>query len=80
MSSEAGRPKARATFDLDRAGDGTAVKFSLDVELRARRSVRRPAREVDGAPRGAGDAREAEGVRRNDDGRAPRTERASSSR
>jgi len=34
LSSE-GRPaKARATFDLERANDGTMVKFSLDVELR----------------------------------------------
>jgi carbon monoxide dehydrogenase subunit G len=34
LASEGGPAKARATFDLDRAGDGTAVKFSLDVELR----------------------------------------------
>jgi len=34
LSSE-GRPaKARATFDLERANDGTMVRFSLDVELR----------------------------------------------
>jgi len=34
LASEGGPANARATFDLDRAGDGTAVKFSLDVELR----------------------------------------------
>jgi carbon monoxide dehydrogenase subunit G len=36
MSSEGGPAKARATFDLDRGddGDGTQVKFSLDIELR----------------------------------------------
>jgi uncharacterized membrane protein len=34
MSSEGGPAKARATFDLDRAADGTTVKFLLDVELR----------------------------------------------
>jgi carbon monoxide dehydrogenase subunit G len=34
LSSEGGPAKARATFDLDRAGDGTSVRFSLDVELR----------------------------------------------
>jgi len=34
LSSEGGPAKARATFHLERAGDGTAVTFSLDVELR----------------------------------------------
>ena len=34
ISSEGGPAKARATFDLEPAGDGTAVKFTLDVELR----------------------------------------------
>ena len=34
ISSEGGPAKARATFDLEPAGDGTAVRFTLDVELR----------------------------------------------
>jgi carbon monoxide dehydrogenase subunit G len=34
LSSEGGPAKARATFDLERAADGTTVKFSLEVELR----------------------------------------------
>jgi carbon monoxide dehydrogenase subunit G len=34
ISSEGGPAKARATFDLEPAGDGTAVKFTLDIELR----------------------------------------------
>jgi carbon monoxide dehydrogenase subunit G len=34
ISSEGGPAKARATFDLEPAGDGTAVTFTLDVELR----------------------------------------------
>jgi len=34
VSSEGGPAKARATFDLERAADGTTVNFSLDVELR----------------------------------------------
>jgi carbon monoxide dehydrogenase subunit G len=48
ISSEGGPAKARATFDLEPAGDGTVVKFTLDVELRgalrfAGRLVRTPA-------------------------------------
>jgi carbon monoxide dehydrogenase subunit G len=34
ISSESHSAKARATFDLEPAGDGTVVKFTLDVELR----------------------------------------------
>ena len=34
ISSEGGPAKARATFDLESAGDNTVVKFTLDVELR----------------------------------------------
>jgi len=34
ISSESHPAKARATFDLESAGDGTVVKFKLDVELR----------------------------------------------
>jgi carbon monoxide dehydrogenase subunit G len=34
IASEGGPAKARATFDLEPAGDGTIVKFKLDVELR----------------------------------------------
>jgi carbon monoxide dehydrogenase subunit G len=34
ISSESSPAKARATFDLEPAGDGTVVKFTLDVELR----------------------------------------------
>ena len=42
LSSEGGPAKARATFDLDRAGDGTAVKFSLDIELRGAARFAKP--------------------------------------
>jgi carbon monoxide dehydrogenase subunit G len=34
ISSEGGPAKARATFHLEPAGDGTTVKFTLDVDLR----------------------------------------------
>jgi carbon monoxide dehydrogenase subunit G len=34
ISSEGGPAKARATFDLESAGDGTVVKFTLAIELR----------------------------------------------
>jgi carbon monoxide dehydrogenase subunit G len=34
ISSESHPAKARATFDLEPAGDGTVVRFTLDVELR----------------------------------------------
>jgi uncharacterized membrane protein len=34
IASEGGPADARATFDLEPSGDGTLVKFSLEVELR----------------------------------------------
>jgi uncharacterized membrane protein len=34
ITSESSPATARATFDLEPAGDGTVVKFTLDVELR----------------------------------------------
>ena len=36
ITSESSPAKARATFDLEPAGDGTIVKFALDVELRGK--------------------------------------------
>jgi len=34
IASEGGPANARATFELEPAGDGTLVKFTLDVDLR----------------------------------------------
>jgi uncharacterized membrane protein len=34
IASEGGPANARATFELEPAGDGTLVKFTLEVELR----------------------------------------------
>jgi uncharacterized membrane protein len=33
IASEGGSAKARASFDLERAGDGTLVTFTLELEL-----------------------------------------------
>ena len=42
IASEGGPANARATFDLQPAGDGTLVKFTLDVELRGAARVAGP--------------------------------------
>ena len=42
ISSEGGPANARATFDLRPAGDGTLVKFTLDVKLRGAARVAGP--------------------------------------
>jgi carbon monoxide dehydrogenase subunit G len=42
IASEGGPADARATFDLQPAGDGTLVKFTLDVKLRGAARVAAP--------------------------------------
>ena len=42
ISSEGGPADARATFDLEPAGDGTLVTFTLDVELRGAARIAGP--------------------------------------
>ena len=42
ITSEGGPAAARATFDLEPAGDGTLVTFTLDVELHGAARMARP--------------------------------------
>jgi uncharacterized membrane protein len=42
IASEGGPADARATFDLEPSGDGTLVKFTLEVELRGAARVAGP--------------------------------------